>query len=450
MLRQLIKNDLSPLLNLAIPMVLTGIIQSSLNFFETVFLAHLGQDTLAAGGLVSWLFGTLIVILFGSFGAVSVLIAHKYGAKDHAGIVRLLRDGLLLALALIIPTFLLLWYASSVLLLLGQSSALAALANLYLHALAWGVFPKFILIVMFEFVLGLGHSRTIMLVSLLTIPVYIFFSFVLIFGKFGFPALGIAGAGWGMTFADWLIASILFILLCCSKNYQSYIRSIFNLNKPFHIWEIIQLGFPMGMMYFIEVGFFFIIALMMGAISTQALAANQITMQYLGPLMSIIFSIAQAITVRMGHQIGANQIESAKRAAFLGVFISVTFMACVALCYWIIPTKLISIDIDIHNPASMQTVYLATSFLFIAAFFQMLESARIALFGALRALKDTRFTLLTSIIGFWLIPLPLGFLLAFPLKFAGVGLWWGMVAGACMSVLLLYFRFKIKMSRAFR
>src|SRR3990167_544250 len=412
-----IKNDLLPLLALAMPLILTGVVQSSLGFFETIFLARLGEDVMAAGALVSFLFFTLIVILFGTFSAVNVLIAHKHGAKDQAGIVLVLRDGLLLAILLTIPTFLLFWNISSIFLLFGQSPQLVALATLYLHALAWGLFPKFILIILFELVLGLGHSRTIMVVTLVTIPIYILFSFVLIFGKFGMPALGIAGAGWGMTFADWIIASTLFVLLFFSKNYKYYIRSIFTLSKPFYLSEILHLGVPMGTMYCIEVGFFFAITLIMGTLSVQALAANQIAMQYLGPLMSIIFSLAQAVTVRMGHQLGANQVESAERTAFTGVTLSVTFMTFVAICYWTIPKILISVDFDIYNPKYAETIRLATQFLFVAAFFQILESARITLFGALRALKDTRFTLLASVIGFWIIPFPLGYSLAIFLDF---------------------------------
>lgn len=440
-----IKNDLLPLLRLAIPLILTAMVQASLSFFQTIFLARLGEHVLAASALVSWLFFTLIVILFGTFSAVNVLIAHKHGANDRAGIVLVLRDGLLLAVLLTIPTFLLFWNIASIFFLFGQSPELVSLAKLYLHALAWGLFPKFILIVLFELILGLGHSRTIMVITLLTMPIYILFSFALIFGKFGLPALGISGAGWGMTFADWIITSILFILLFYSKTYRPYIRSIFTLNKPSFLWEILHLGVPMGAMYCIEVGFFFAITLIMGTFSVQALAANQIVMQYLSTLMNIIFSIAQAITVRMGHQLGANQVNDAQRTAFTGIILSVAFMIFVAICYWTIPRILISVDFDIHNPNYAETIRLATQFLFVAAFFQILESGRIALFGALRALKDTRFTFLTSLIGFWIIPLPLGYSLAVFLDFGGVGLWWGMVMGAGVSVLLLHYRFKAKM-----
>lgn len=442
-----IKADLYPLLKLAIPLILTGLAQSSLGFLETIFLSRLGETTMAAGSLVSWLFATLIVILFGTFSAVNILIALKHGAKDQAGIVSVLRDGLLLAVSLTIPTFILFWNVPSVLLLFGQSPELAALAALYLHALAWGLFPKFILIVLFELLLGLGHSRTMLMVTLLAIPFYIFLSFILIFGKLGFPALGIAGAGWGMTIADWVITFILSISLFFSKTYKPYLQNIFTMKKPWYLWEIIHLGFPMGAMYCIEVGFFFVVALLMGVISIPALAANQIAMQYLGPLMGIIFCIAQGVTVRMGHQLGAKEVDIAKRTAFTGVLVSACFMGIIAIFYCLVPSLLISVDFDVNNSKYIETVQLASGFLFIAAFFQIFEAIRITLFGALRALKDTHFTLLTSIISFWCISLPLGYLLGFIFKFGGKGLWMGMVIGAIFSMLLLYWRFQRKIYR---
>lgn len=116
-----LKNDFSPLLRLAIPFALTGLVQSSLGFFENIFLARLGEKTLAAGALVSWLFATLIVVLFGTFSAVNILISHKHGANDQSGIALVFRDGLLLAVLLTIPTFLLFWNISSIFILLGQS-----------------------------------------------------------------------------------------------------------------------------------------------------------------------------------------------------------------------------------------------------------------------------------------------------------------------------------------
>jgi len=434
------QDDFAPLLKLAIPLVLTGLMESSVGFISTVFLAHLGSRALAAGALVTWLNFTLIVALFGIFSSINILIAHKHGAKDEAGIALVLRDGCILALILIAPAFLLFWNVSFLYLLFGQSAELTALANLYLHGLAWGLLPKFIMIVIFELFLGLGHSRIIMISTLLSIPLYIFFNYALIFGKFGFPMLQIAGAGWGMTIAEWIITILLCVYLLIDKKYRHTIFAMFTCKRPSHLWELVHLGLPMGVMYSMEVGFFFAMAILMGLISVQALAANQITMQYLGPLMGVVFCIAQAITVRMGHEIGAGNNASASRAAFAGIITAAIPLCIIAVLYWTIPQLFIAIDFDLHDKANAETIRLAIQFFAIAAFFQIIEAVRIALFGALRGLKDTRYTLFTSFISFWCIALPLGYILSIPLHLGGKGFWCAMLLGAICNAILLYRR----------
>lgn len=435
------------LLRLAIPLAITGLVQSSLYFFENIFLSRLGESTLAAGALVNWLFAALVVIVFGIFSAVNVLVSHKHGAKDKDGIILVLRDGLMLAFLLTIPATILFWNIPSIFLILGQDAELVTLATSYLHALTWGLLPKFMLIVLFEFLIGLGHARMAMMLAILMTPVYILLSYVLIFGKWGFPMLGIAGAGWGVSLADWAMLFVFSIFLLLNKEYKSYLCSIFTCKKPSYVIELIQLGIPIGAMYSIEVGFFLAATLLMGTISVQSLAANQVVMQYLGPLMGIIFSIAQAVTVRMGHQLGAKQFDDVRSTARSGMLISATFMTLIAVIYWSIPGVLIAVDFDLNNPHYAETIRLAKAYLFIAAFFQLFECVRITLFGALRALKDTYFTLITSIISFWGIALLGGYLLLAYSGLGGSGIWYSMVFGAFFSMVLLYWRLNEKLQR---
>ena len=203
----------------------------------------------------------------------------------------------------------------------------------------------------------------------------------------------------------------------------------------------------MGTMYAFEVGFFFALTLIMGSFSSELLAANQVTMQYLGTLMSVVFSIAQAVTVRMGHLIGAKEINSAKNAGYTGIYLSVFFMGIIAIFYSAFPSLLISLDFNVHNPNNLEIVADIKKLFLIAAVFQIFESMRISLFGALRALKDTHFTLLASIMSFWCLALPIGYLLATYFHVGGSGMWWGMVIGAFFSACLLLWRFQNRIRR---
>lgn len=439
------KNDLKPLLQLAIPLVLKGLTQSSVFFFETLFFAHLSHTALAAGALVTWLFGTMIVILLGTLASINVLIAHKHGENDPAGISFVLRDGFLLALLVFIPAFLLSWYIAPIFLLLGQHPIIVSLATLYTHALAWGLLPNFIMIVFLELLTGIGKTKIILFFSLLSVPLNICFSYLLIFGKFGLPAFGIAGAGWGMTITNWIMVVIVSSYVLSHKKYKNYFLNIFNRHRPFFLMELLRIGVPMGAMFCVEVAFFFALTLVMGSLGPQILAANQITLQYLCILMSIIFSIAQAVTIRMGHLLGAKDYIPAERANYAGLYISGSVMAVAALIYWLFPEKLIALDFDIHNANNLQIIHYAKQFFLIAAIFQILEALRISLFGTLRALKDTHFTLITSIIGLWCIALPLGYFAATYLHWSGNGLWWGMVVGVTCNLILLLLRFQSKM-----
>lgn len=439
-----IKNDFYPLLKLAMPLAFTGIVGAATSFFETLFLAHVDQQTLAAGALVSWLYGTFAVIVFGILSSINVLVSHKHGANDQASISLIVRDGLLLAVLLTIPAFILFWNMAPLFLLFGQHPFVVILAKSYLHALSWGLLPNFISIALFDFIIGLGNTKLIMNFTIYGVSLVIFFSYSLIFGRFGFPTLGIAGAGWGMTISYWMIAITVSTYVLTHNEYKKYFHQIFNRNKPSFLWELLQVGVPMGVMYCFEVGFFFALTLIMGALGSQLQAANQIAMQYLGALMSIIFSIAQAITVRMGHLLGAKQLHSAKNTAYAGTIISGSLMGIVGICFWVFPSLLISVDFDINNPKNAEIISDITKLFAIGAIFQIIEAMRISLFGSLRALKDTKFTLVTSIISFWCIALPIGYLLASYFKLGGTGLWWGMVIGASFSVSLLFWRFEHK------
>jgi MATE family multidrug resistance protein len=149
----------------------------------------------------------------------------------------------------------------------------------------------------------------------------------------------------------------------------------------------------------------------------------------------------------MGHLIGAEDMQAAEKAAYLGIAIAAGLMCIVAIFYWVAPTMLITIDFNVHNPDNFELVNEIKRLLAICAIFQIVEAARIAYFGSLRALKDTKFTMLTSILSFWFIALPIGYILAMTLQWGGTGYWWGMVMGAGFSVVLLQWRLKSRMKR---
>lgn len=439
-----VKNDLSPLIKLAIPLALTGLMQAAIWFFQTLFLARVSVETLAASSLVSWFFGTLAVVLFGTLSSVNILVAYKHGANDHEGIIHVARDGIILAILLVIPSFFLLWNMADVFAWMGQSKSVVLLARAYLHSLSWGISADFITVACFEVMIGLGHTRVVLVFSTLFVLLNTFFSYALILGKLGFPNLGMAGAGWAMSISYWITFVIFITYIFSKKIYRYYFRDVFSLAQTNYLLELLKLGFPMGLMYCVEVGFFFVLAIMMGLLGSQYQAANQVALQYLSLIINLVFAIAQAITVRMGFLLGAEQPKSAEKAAYLGVGLSAALGVVAAIFYWVLPGLLIAVDVNIHDPKNAEFVVLSRSFLAICAWYQLIEAVRIAFFGALRGLKDTNFSLISSVIGFWFIAMPLGYWLAIYLKFGSLGFWWAMILGSVVSALMLGQRFRMK------
>ncbi len=442
--RNFYSQDLRILLLLAIPIVITGMVEASLGFFSTFFFAHLGADTLAAGALVSWFFFTIMVVLWGTLSAVSTLIAREHGAKHALGVAGVLRDSCVLAIVLAPIMFFLIRHVAPLFGLFGQPLDIIQLGDDYLHALSWGLLPDFMMLVFIQFLIGLGHTRVSMLFTFLWVPIAIFFNYVFVFGKFGFPKLGIMGVGLGQTISFWLSGIVMLTYLLLKKYYRNYFILAFSAKKNSFLYlkDILHVGVPMGLMFSVEVGFFFVLSLLIGFYGHFTLAANQIAIQFLMQFSAVVFAMAQAITVRMGHEIGAGNPNAAARAAAAGMFANSIFMFVVAIFYWVFPEKLIGIDLDVTKyPLLTQ---LAVQFLAVSAIFQLVESVRISLFGALRALRETRFTLLVSIMGFWFISLPCGWLLA-KTVLGPKGFWYGMIIGALVSLVVLFRRFTSKM-----
>lgn len=442
-------NESKLLFLLALPLIGSGVIDNSLGFFSTIFLAHLSQEALAAGALVGWMFATLMVIMWGALSAIATLVSHRHGAKDHLGVSRVLRDGMIFAVCAAIPSMLLIWHSAPILLLIGQNPQMVALAQPYFHSLTWAIFPDLIFTVLLHFVTGLGHMRTNLFFITLWVPINIFLNYILIFGKFGAPALGIAGIGWGMTISFWIVTTLMAIYILLNKNYRIYCLHAIRNQHPSSLKELLRTGLPIGLMFCLEIAFFTSVTLIMGTISSDALAANQITLQFLGQFSVVSFCFAQAVTVRMGHCLGAGDPATAERAGYLGMLMALFFMCIAAVIYWTLPQQLISIDLDPSITKNSAVIEIAKQLLMICAFFQIFESIRISAFGALRALKDTRFTLLITILTFWIIAIPLGYFLAIKLHWEGNGLWWGIVTSQFIGAIILVQRYRYRIKSYF-
>jgi multidrug resistance protein, MATE family len=434
-------------LRLSMPLMASQFVQASSTFVGTIIIAHLGHVALAASGLVASSWMALVLLFFGVLNAISILTAQNCGAKRYNDATQIIVQGFYWGILLSIPIMLLLWYEPLLLRFTGQSPAVMIYATRYVHSLIFAILPVSFLIVMEQFLIGIGKTRLVLWMSVIQIPFEILANYAFTFGKFGFPKMGIAGVGYGFALVFTLAALIIALYLARSRVSEKF--PVFKKLRDFnahHFAEIFKVGWPIGIMIGAEIGFFAALAFMMGRFGEMALAAHQIALQYLSLAITMVFGISQATGVRIGQAIGRRDLLGIQQAYYASLIIGFSLMLLAGIVYISLPDLLIRLDLSTQAQHLQALEHIARLFLVIVAVFQLIDSIRIVNIGALRGLKDTRASLLISLISFWGIALCFAYLFGFSLHFGGQGLWWGLVLGDFCGMLLLTRRFHRKIA----
>jgi multidrug resistance protein, MATE family len=436
-----IYSEIRQSLRLSIPLVASELMYGLSGFVATIFVAHLGHNELAAGALVWSIYITLILFFIGILCATGILASQSYGANDYKGVRTATQQGFILAAIFTAPMMLIMWVAPKFLIWSGQNPAIIKLATPYFHSLAWCILPLNVLIVMEQFLLGIAQPRLVLLISLINVPFEIMFFYSFIFGKFGAPAFGLPGIGYGFLIAFTISAICIGYYLHTSRKCCQYkLFSNWKVNKIF-LKELLRIGTPMGGMFCIEVALLAAIALMMGRLGSDVLAAHQIAYQCFSLTVTIIFGLSQGTSIRIGHEVGRNNKATIKLAAWVNIWMGVCIVAIIASCYILFPRTIIAFDLNINDVKYQQLINYAVTFLAIAAIAQITDCVRLICNSALRGLKDTKFSMYLSAITFWLIAFPCAYIFGFVAKFGGAGIWWGFVIGLMVSTIILLIRF---------
>ncbi|MCR9192595.1 MAG: MATE family efflux transporter [Gammaproteobacteria bacterium] len=435
------KAEMFFLLRLAFPLMFSGFVGNGIGFFSTYFSAHLGVAELAASTLSMWIYSAIMMVIWGTICSVSIVVAQKHGAKDKDGIALTLSSGLFLAFMCSIVGFAVVWNMAYILFLSGQPKEVVTLSNTYFHAFAWGLFPDFVGLVLIQFLMGLGHTKTNMIFTFIWAPMTIVFNWLLVYGEYGFFKLGIAGIGWGTTLAYWITTSGLILYMLASAQYRPYLNKMVFLKSPTLVKDLFVIGLPIGVMYCSELFGYLGLTLLMGYLGNDLLISNQVVLQFINQTMPIIFSIGQAVSIRVGHKIGANQQHEITKIVYIGLAISFFSMIVVTQAYYFFSDELVSFDFEGNSKDALVVMILAKPLFVMGAVFQIIESIRLVLYSALRSFKDTFFTMVISLSCFWGVGLPISYLFGIYIKTSGQGLWMGLIIGAGLNTAFLFWRF---------
>jgi len=445
-------SEVKQCLLLAVPLAAAQLAQSATGFVDTVMMGWLGSQTIASGGLGAAIFTFLLLITTGIVSAISPLVAQAYGAGNSQQVGKIVRQGLVLALLLGIPIVLLLWNGETLLLILGQNAAIATLAETYLRAIALGFIPALGFAVLKSFLSALSQPQLVMITVVLGTLFNITANYVLMFGKLGLPALGLAGIGWASTLSLWGMFVALATYIYSQKqftSYQIFHTSFHDTFTPEHrriFGDIFQVGLPIGGLVAVEAGLFTVVTFLLGQLGTISLAAHQIALQTASMSFQIALGISLATTVRVGQLAGEQDFAGVRLAGYIGISLGALSMAIAGMIFWLLPKSVIALYLDINNPSNEDVVNLAVKLLVVAAIFQIVDGVQVTAAGALRGLRDTRIPMLIGIFAYWVVGLSTGYALGIWLEYGAIGLWWGLAIGLASAAIVLTWRFSILQS----
>lgn len=434
--------ELKRSLVLALPLIASEVTYAFSSFSATAMVAHLGKEELAANALVWSIYLTSVLFFIGVFNAVSIMVAQSFGARDDLAISRSFKQGLIMAVAFTIPMMLIMWFSPIILVWTGQDSAVVKVARPFFYALTWSMLPLNVIIVINQLLIGINKSRMVMLMSVIAVPIEVLFYYLFLFGKFGFPKVGLAGIGYALLFSYVLINIYFLYYLYASKAIRAYrlFEKWWHFDGKF-FFELLRVGVPIGIMICAEVALFAVVALMMGVLGTTTLAAYQIAYQYFMIALMVLFGLTQNATVRVGSEVGRNDRPALQFAALINIALGFVFMLLFSVFYIFFPRIAIGVDVNVHAAHLQEMVREAEKFLAVVGVLLFIESLRIITLGALRGLKDTKFPLIASFIGFWCIAFPVAYFLTFKFNFGGIGIWWGLCVGLFIAGVILVIRF---------
>ena len=429
-------------LKLAVPYTISKLSEPIITFVDTLMIGLLGSQALAAAALGVVNFYTLILASTGILETVSVFAAEAFGAEETEQVNRITSQGLWLSLAISVPMMLIVWHLDVILLLLGQDETLVFLVKPYLQSVVWS-FPAAMGFVVLEEV-GAAIDRPQWMTGIVIAGAVLngVADYLLMFGKLGFPALGLAGIGWATTLGYWfcfIAAAGLFLFHPDFSKYNFFPH--LNQFDQTLCFEIFQTGWPLGLQYGMEMGMFSVTALLIGYFSSNFLAAHEIAIATLELAIAIPLGFSYATAIRVGQLIGQNDFRGAKRSGFVSLNLGIMISLLIGLAFWLFPQHIAAIYLDINNPTNMEEINAAISLIPIAGIFQLVFGVQMIAMGALVGLKDTRIPTLITILSYWAVGLGGGYLMAFTLGQKAIGLWCGLTLGMTVAAIILVWRF---------
>lgn len=434
-----LKLEFKTLTKLAAPIMFGQVSQMLFGLIDTVMIGHVGTTELAATAFANSVFIVFLVFGIGIANATSPLVSRAIGRTDHSGARRILTDALLVSGVVGIILTLLGLICLLAFDKMGQLPAVAAQAKVYFSLIIFTLVPAMLFQCYKQYLECIGHARIPMFSAFGGLTANVLLNFVLIFGFGSIPPLGIAGAAIGTLLARLGMLAYLSAYVRWEKTHRAPESKQARFEIPLRsvvVRDLLGIGIPTAFNLLFEVGAFATASIMVGWIGSVELAAHQVTLSLASLTFMVPLGLSFAASIRVGTELGRNDYLAAKRAGIASVTIAGMFMTMTAIllatgCYfW---PRFFTKDPEV--------IKLAAPFILISAFFQLFDGVQVVCAGLLRALKDVRWPLAINLTAYWIIALPLGYLLSFTLNLGPTGIWWGLAGGLFVAAVSLSIRF---------
>jgi len=428
-------------LSIAWPLTMSALVNMGISVTDVLMIAWLGTAALAASAVASDFYSIIVYIAGGTLAAISPMIAEARGARKPEDVRRATRQGLWVATAIALPGAVVIWNADIVLSTIGVHAAIVETGLPYAQMMALTFIPMTYMQVWRHFLAAHGRTRVMLAVMALALPANALFNYLLMFGLWGFPEMGLAGAGLSSLGVTILIVAGLTGYVLRDREFGDY-RLFLRIWQP--DWkrfrDIMRVGVPIGLTSLGETGVFLFTTVLMGVFGPEVVAAHAITLRMAGILYAPVLGLSQAITVRVAYSIGEGNRTGTSNAAWTGIMLTLTVAVALFVLLFVGRGWIPGLFIDPASANAGEIVTMALAMLFCLALLQLPENTAVVATAILRGFKDTGRPMVLQLTGRWVIGFAGGAALAFAAGFGGLGLWMGLVIGSAATAGMMWMR----------
>jgi MATE family multidrug resistance protein len=420
-----IRREMTPLLRLAVPIVMGEVGWMSMSFVDIAMIGRVGPTALAAVSLGSALFMMFAIVSEGMLLGTDSLVSQDFGAGRVEQCYRTLWAGAQLALPLGLACAVLVAASGWLLAPMGIAPEIVRQTIPFLYAMACGLPALMGFVAIRVFLQGIHRVRIVAFAMVSANLVNFVGNYALIYGHFGLRALGATGSGISTALARCYMLCVLLGYMAWRDRVEHW--KLLRYAGTFYrerMARIVRLGAPAATQIAVEVGAFSASTLAAGRLGAIAVSAHQIAMLMVSLTFMVPLGVAQATSVRVGNAIGRRDAQAANVSGWSGLALSASFMSCSAIVLWTLPLPIV--HIFSYDP---EVARIGVRLLAIAAVFQFFDGVQVTAIGALRGSGNTRIAMVTDLVGWWLVGLPLGAWLCFGRGWGVRGLWFGLSAG---------------------